>query len=423
MKMPPGYSIPNKEKVCKLKKSLYGLKQASRQWYAKFSSSLLQYGFNQSRADYTLFTKGSGPSFIALLVYVDDIIVATNDLKAVSDLKEFLATKFKIKDLGCLKYFLGLEIARNPTGIQICQRKYTLDILNDVGLLGCKPSLIPMDPNIKLCKDEGQLLDDPSEYRRMVGRLLYLTITRPDLSYSINILSQYMSSPRVPHLHAAYKVLRYLKKSPGQGLFFPSSSSYHLTVYCDSDWASCPDTRHSTTGYCVFLGHSLVSWKCKKQTTISRSSTEAEYRSMASASCEIIWIKYLLADLQVPHSQPATLYCDSKSALHIASNPVFHERTKHIELDCHLIRDKIQEGVLTTAYTPSQSQLADLLTKALHSPMFYSLLLKMRVTDLHSPSCGGILNQAKAMKSSQQHIMQATSSQQTVTSHQNQQIM
>ncbi|XP_035539660.1 uncharacterized mitochondrial protein AtMg00810-like [Juglans regia] len=307
MKMPPGYSIPNKEKVCKLKKSLYGLKQASRQWYAKFSSSLLQYGFNQSRADYTLFTKGSGPSFIALLVYVDDIIVATNDLKDVSDLKEFLATKFKIKDLGCLKYFLGLEVARNPTGIQICQRKYTLDILNDAGLLGCKPSLIPMDPNIKLCKDEGQLLDDPSEYRRMVGRLLYLTITRPDLSYSVNILSQYMSSPRVPHLNAAYKVLRYLKKSPGQGLFFPSSSSYHLTVYCDSDWASCPDTRRSTTGYCVFLGHSLVSWKCKKQTTVSRSSAEAEYRSMASASCEIIWIKYLLADLQVPHFQPATL--------------------------------------------------------------------------------------------------------------------
>ncbi|KAF5468194.1 hypothetical protein F2P56_012368 [Juglans regia] len=190
MKIPPGYSVQGKNKVCKLNKSLYGLKQASRQWYAKFSSSLLQFGFAQSRADYSLFTKRSGSSFLALLVYVDDIVVASNDPHGISALKAFLESKFKIKDLGTLKYFLDLEVARNSTGIQLCQRKYCLDILDDAGLTSCKPNSIPMDPKLKLTKDEGQLLHDPSEFRRLIGRLLYLTITRPDLSFSVNLLSQ-----------------------------------------------------------------------------------------------------------------------------------------------------------------------------------------------------------------------------------------
>ncbi|KAF5465374.1 hypothetical protein F2P56_015388 [Juglans regia] len=170
------------------------------------------------------------------------------------------------------------------------------------GLIGCKSSLIPMDPNLKFSKDEGKLLQDPSEFRRFIGRLLYLSITRPDLSFSVNLLSQYNCSPRVPHLQAAHKILRYVKKSPGQGLFFSSSSICQLTSYFDSDWASCPDTRRSTTCYCVFLGKSLISWKCKKQTTISRSSSEAEYRSMAAASCELVWLRYLLADLTISHT-------------------------------------------------------------------------------------------------------------------------
>ncbi|KAF5481277.1 hypothetical protein F2P56_001944 [Juglans regia] len=227
--------------------------------YAKFSSSLINFGLTQSRADYSLFTKGIGNSFIALFVYVDDIDVASNDLQEVSAIKSFLDTRFKVKDLGSLKYFLGLEVARNSTRIQVCQRKYALDILHDSGLLACKPSLIPMDPNLKLSKDEGKLRHDPAEYRRLVGKLLYLTITRPDLSYSVNLLNQYMATPRVPHLQAAYKVLRCGKKSPSQGLFFAASSSYQITAYCDSDWASCPDTRRSTIGYCVFLGKSLIS--------------------------------------------------------------------------------------------------------------------------------------------------------------------
>ncbi|XP_042978944.1 uncharacterized mitochondrial protein AtMg00810-like [Carya illinoinensis] len=296
MKLPPGYLVKGKDKVCKLKRSLYGLKQASRQWHAKFSSSLLSFGFIQSRANYSLFTKQSGHSFLALVVYVDDIVVASNDPQAVSDLKSFVLTKFMIKDLGILKYFLGLEVARNFIGIHLCQHKYALDILHDSDLIGCKPSTTPMDSNLKLSKDEGTLLD---------RQLLYLTITRPDLTFSTHLLSQYMAAPRLPHLQVAYKVLKYVKNSPTQGLFFAASSSRHLTTYCDLNWASCPNTRRSTTGYCVFLGQSLISWKSKKQTTISRNFAEAKYRLMAATSCEIVWLKYLLGDLKVMHSQPA----------------------------------------------------------------------------------------------------------------------
>jgi len=294
MTLPPGFDSKGATKVCKLQKSLYGLKQASRQWFAKFSSTLISHGFIQSKADYSLFTRSQDSSFIALLVYVDDIVIASNDISGVSALTVFLHSVFSLKDLGPLKYFLGLEVARSDKGIVVSQRKYALDILEDSGVLGAKPVFFPMDPNIKLSRSDGELLSDPSSYRRLVGRLVYLTITRPDLSFFVQMLSQFMDSPRKPHMDGASRVLRYLKSSPGQGIFFPSASDLKLKAFCDSDWAGCPDTRRSVTGFCVFLGDSLVSWKSKKQYTVSRSSAEAEYRSMAAVTCEITWLLALL---------------------------------------------------------------------------------------------------------------------------------
>uniref|UniRef100_A0A2N9GA05 Integrase catalytic domain-containing protein n=1 Tax=Fagus sylvatica TaxID=28930 RepID=A0A2N9GA05_FAGSY len=362
MALPPGFPSKgeNTNLVCKLNKSLYGLKQASRQWFAKFSSTILKQGFVQSKSDYSLFTRVQGTVFMALLVYVDDILIASNDMPSVHALKESLHAEFKLKDLGPLKYFLGLEVARSTKGISLCQRKYALDILSDSGLLASKPVATPMEQNLKMSQSTGDLLDDPSIYRRLVGRLLYLTVTRPDISYSVQKLSQFMSRPTNAHLTAANRVLRYIKGTSGQGLFFPSDCSLQLKAFSDSDWAGCPDTR--------------------------RSITEAEYRAMASVVCELMWLLPLLTELQSHHPKEALLFCDSQAAIHIAANPVYHERTKHIELDCHLIREKIQAGLVRTLHVTSQNQLADIMTKALGSVQFHSLLSKMGVHNIYAPS-------------------------------------
>lgn len=213
MDMPLGYKqaqtcLKQGERlVCKLHKSIYGLKQASRQWFSKFSHAFILHGFHLSKSDYSLFTKGSGDTFIALLVYVDDIIIIGPTQCIIENLKTFLHSQFKLKDLGNLKYFLDLEIARTRNEIFFSQRNYTLQLLEDAGFLGCKPDVLPMDPKIRLSSFEGKLLDDFSMYRRLIGCLLYLTISRPEKTFAVHKLSQFIFQPRQPHLNAAHHLL------------------------------------------------------------------------------------------------------------------------------------------------------------------------------------------------------------------------
>ena len=217
---PPGLQRQGESLVCRLNKSLYRLKQASRQWFAKFSASIQAARYVQSKANYSLFTCRDGKSFIALLLYVDNILITGNDLKAIYTLKIFLYSHFWIKDLGDLKYFLGIKVSRSQKGISISQQKYTLEILKDGGILGAKPVNFPMEQNTKLSYAR-DLLKDPSQYRRLVGRLIYLTITRPNIMYSVHVLSQFMHVPRRPHMEVALCVLRYLKGAPWQVCFSP----------------------------------------------------------------------------------------------------------------------------------------------------------------------------------------------------------
>ncbi|KAJ8752991.1 hypothetical protein K2173_008726 [Erythroxylum novogranatense] len=331
---------------------------------------------DQSTNDYSLFVKRAGDLFTVVLIYVDDILITGDNDSDIASLKTALHTKFTIKDLGLARYFLGIELHRNEQGTFLNQRKFILDILTDAGLTRAKPCSTPLPQHLKLSLTEGEPLDHPEAYRKIVGRLLYLTMTRPDISYAVQHLSQFLSAPKLPHMQAVTHVLKYLKGSISAGLFYPMQSQLKLTAFSDADWASCLMSRRSLTGYCIFLGHALVSWKTKKQSTVSRSSAEAEYRSMAATTSELLWLSYLLQDLSVP----VTLFCDNKAAQQIAANPCFHERTKHLDIDCHFTREKIQDGFLQTAYIPSKLQLADLMTKPLSHDSHLQLSSKLGLT-------------------------------------------
>lgn len=213
----------------------------------KFSDALFDFRFVTSQNDTSMFTYTTGKDFLALLVYVDDILLTGTSELLMTQVKEYLNKKFSIKDLGHIHYFLGIEVARSVSRIVINQRKYAIDIIHEAGLARCKPSVVPMDPKHKFALSTDQLLEDPTPYRRLVGRLIYLTVTRPDTSYAVHVLSQFMNSPTQDHLQAAHKVLRYLKNAPAQGLYFSSKQDLSLTSYCDSDWGSCPITRRSVT--------------------------------------------------------------------------------------------------------------------------------------------------------------------------------
>ncbi|KAK3021003.1 hypothetical protein RJ639_045468 [Escallonia herrerae] len=244
---PPGFSPSSPNKVLRLRKSLYGLRQSPRNWFAKLSTALRSYGFLQSHADHTLFTYRKWDVFLSVLVYVDDLILAGNNSTACSLFKKYLNDCFKLKDLGPLKYFLGIEAARGPRGLFLSQRKYELDILSEFSLSASKPAAFPMEQNHGLALDGGPLLSDPGPYRRLIGRLVYLTITRPDICYAVHVLSQFMQSPRSQHWDAALRVLRYLEAAPGQGLFLPTDSPLQIYALCDSNWASCPLIQRSVT--------------------------------------------------------------------------------------------------------------------------------------------------------------------------------
>ncbi|RVW23974.1 Retrovirus-related Pol polyprotein from transposon RE1 [Vitis vinifera] len=277
------------------------------------------------------------------------------------NLKKYLSEEFEVKDLGNLKYFLGMEVARSRKGIVVSQRKYILDLLKETDMLEWEISAA--------CR-----------------ALDYLSHTRPDIGFAVSAVSQFMHSPTEEHMEAVYRILRYLKMTPGKGLFFRKTENRDTEVYSDANWAGNIIDRRSTSGYCSFVWGNLVTWRSKKQSVVARSSAEAEYRALAQGICERIWIKRVLSELGQTSSSPILMMCDNQAAISIAKNPVHHDRTKHVEIDRHFITEKVTSETVKLNYVPTKHQTADILTKALPRPNFEDLTCKLGLYDIYSPA-------------------------------------
>ncbi|CAM8954016.1 unnamed protein product [Rhodiola kirilowii] len=366
MQQPPGFEDPRfPSHVCKLHRAIYGLKQSPRAWHSRLSHRIRQLGFYPSRADTSLFIYHKPGVTIYMLVYVDDIVIAGSNPTTVDHLIRSLSDTFPIKDLGRLHYFLGIQVAYNSEGQILTQKKYALDLLHRAKMENCRPTTTPISTTEKLTKNSGQLLDgnDVLKYRSMVGGLLYLTLTRPDISFAVNKVCQFLSKPTSEHWEAVKRIMRYIKGTANMGLKFQYSSRTRLSIFTDADWAGCPDDRRSTGGFAIFFGPNLISWSAKKQPTVSRSSTEAEYKALANGTAEAIWIQSILKELGVQQKQPPILWCDNLGATYLTANPVFHARTKHIEINFHFVREKVAQGALDVRFISTNDQLADVFTK------------------------------------------------------------
>jgi hypothetical protein len=367
IEQPEGFVVQRKEShVCKLKKALYGLKQAPRAWYARIDNYLQSLDFSKSAADPNLYFKVIENHPLILILYVDDLFL-TGEEQLIAQCKRELTSEFEMKDIGLMHYFLGLEVWQRSDEIFLSQGKYTVDILRRFGMLDCKPMSTPMVSNLKKLheSDSGSDLVDPSLYRQLIGSLMYLIHTRPDICFDVSALSQFMSEPRHRHWIAAKHILRYLRGSIAYGLRYTSSGGVLLHGYADSDWVGSSVDRKSTSGYCFSLGSAMISWSSKKQSSIAQSTVEAEYIAASNASREAVWLRKLMSGLFQERLETTVIHCDNQSCLKLTENPVFHDRSKHIEMKYHFIRDMVQRRTIKLQYIRTDEQIADILTKPL----------------------------------------------------------
>ncbi|KAI3723537.1 hypothetical protein L2E82_35180 [Cichorium intybus] len=389
MHQPPGFvdrSTPHH--VCHLRKSLYGLKQAPRTWYHRFATYITNNGFRSSICDNSLFVYQHGKQTAYLLLYVDDIILTASDSKLLKHIISTLSREFAMSDLGVLHHFLGISVTRNNQGLFLSQSQYARDILHRANMSSCNACSTPVDTSSKLSATAGSPLPDGTLYRSLAGALQYLTFTRPDISYAVQQVCLFMHAPRDSHFHFMKRILRYLKGTLDYGIHITPSRSHHLIAYSDADWGGCPDSRRSTSGYCVYLGDNLVSWSSKRQHTISRSSAEAEYRGVANAVAETSWLRNLLLELHVPVTKAFVIYCDNVSAVYLSGNPVQHQRTKHVKIDIHFVREKVRVGHIRVLHVPAAYQYADIFTKGLPRPLFESFRTSLSVCMAPAPTAG-----------------------------------
>ncbi|BAF28754.2 Os11g0656500 [Oryza sativa Japonica Group] len=376
---PPGFEIDGQEnKVYRLDKALYGLRQAPRAWNTKLDCTLKKLGFKQSPLEHGLYARGDGSGRLLVGVYVDDLVIVGGDSGMIKGFKEQMKAEFKMSDLGPLSFYLGIEVHQEAGIITLKQAAYASRIVEKAGLTGCNPCATPMEPRLKLSKESAGSLVDATEYRSLVGSLRYLVNTRPDLAYSVGYVSRFMEKPTDEHLAAVKRIIRYVAGTIHLGCRYVKEVEGGLQGYSDSDMAGDIDTRKSTTGVIFFLGKNPVSWQSQKQRVVALSSCESEYIAAATAACQGIWLARLLGDLRNAATEVVDLRVDNQSALALMKNPVFHDRSKHIQTKFHFIREAVENGEITPSYIGTEGQLADILTKPLSRIKFQELREKRR---------------------------------------------
>jgi len=384
VKQPPGFedlNFPNH--VYKLDKALYGLKQAPRAWYEHLKELLVDRGFDVGLIDPTLFTKRVNGELFVCQLYVDDIIFGSTNLDFNDEFSKLMTDRFEMSMMGEMKFFLGFEIKQLREGTFINQAKYLQDMLKRFKMTELKGVATPMVTKCHLALDPNGKEVDQKVYRSMIGSLLYLCASRPDIVLSVGVCARYQASPKESHMMALKRIFRYLVDTPRYGIWYPKGSSFILNGYTDADWAGDKDDRKSTSGACQFLGRSLVCWSSKKQNCISLSTAEAEYVAAASGCTQLLWMRQTLKEYGVICDK-VPLLCDNESAIKIAYNPVQHSRTKHIEIRNHFIRDHVARGDIELIYVPTKDQLADIFTKPLDEARFSYLRNELNIIDSRS---------------------------------------
>lgn len=371
-------------RFCRLKKSIYGLKQASRVWYQELDKTLCKMGLQRAKSDPCIFFKPDSERFLIVAVYVDDLLILSSNKKDKQRLKNELKQTFRMKDLGEAHHILGMRILRDRQKgiITLDQSTYIKKMLDHFGMEDCKETCTPLALNQILSKDMSPKTDEEREsmknipYREAIGSLLYTSQgSRPDICHAVGVLSRFSNDPGQSHWSAVKRVFLYLKGTADKTLSF-SKHNDNLIGYSDSDWANDKDDRRSTTGYIFCNAGGAISWNSKKQPTVALSTTESEYMALSAATQELLWLSQLSAELTGKEIKPVTLYCDNQGAIRLSSNRVLSPRAKHIDIKHHFVRDKVEEGLVNIQYVESNSNAADALTKAVSTEQLhkYNLL-------------------------------------------------
>lgn len=381
---PEGFVKKNQEHmVYKLVKALYGLRQAPRAWYVKLSRCLENLGFSRCPFEHAVYTKRKGDEILVIGVYVDDLLITGTSVESINWFKRQMSSKFEMSDLGKLAYYLGIEVDQKKDCIELKQTSYAKKVLEKAGMLDCNPTRYPMEPKSQLSKDESGRAVNSTQYKSMVGGLRYLVHTRPDIAFAVGIVSRFMERPTVMHQSAVKRILRYTKGTLHYGLVYSKGKgNYMLAGYSDSDLGGQVDDRKSTGGVVFYLNESLITWVSQKQRCVALSSCEAEFMAATAAACQGIWLRNLLGKIANEDTGPVTLYIDNKSAIDLAKNPVFHGRSKHIDIRYHFIRECVERGEIIIKHVTTDGQRADVLTKAMATVKFERMRALLGMKDL-----------------------------------------